>query len=295
MKKQDILSQIPREYSSGFVLEIGAGPTPYAHTDVIVDKYPFDNFERSSDILQTALVVKGDATCLPLPDKSVDLLFLSHVIEHIDDPAAFLAEAQRVSRYIYLEWPSIIREVIYGWSFHKWVIEVHGNEMIFYRNDLPQLCGGSFHNESDSFFNEYIFRHHDKYNFHFMGPVDNLRFTVSDMTAYEYLSCRNSEKVNFSSISAEEAKADKLTEGILHMLASNLLPKWMKEKIKSLTGNNLPAAMERHDEQTFLDRLKCLSCGGRIDPSSLRCKCGFSFRRINGLLSIDPDDYQLKQ
>ncbi|MGH9343870.1 MAG: class I SAM-dependent methyltransferase, partial [Terriglobia bacterium] len=40
----------------------------------------------------------GDARVLPLKNESVDVLFALHVVEHLDDPAAFFAQAARVLR-----------------------------------------------------------------------------------------------------------------------------------------------------------------------------------------------------
>lgn len=117
MKRVDILSKIRENYE--FVVEIGAGPAPYHRTNVIVDKYPFDNFERCANIQAVAPVIKADAVYLPFREKTIDLLFISQVVEHLPDPILFLKEAKRVAKDIYIETPSPVREVIFGWSFHR--------------------------------------------------------------------------------------------------------------------------------------------------------------------------------
>ena len=38
----------------------------------------------------------GDAQAIPLQDQSIDLIVSFETIEHVDDPAAFLAECARV-------------------------------------------------------------------------------------------------------------------------------------------------------------------------------------------------------
>lgn len=43
--------------------------------------------------------VFGSATQLPLPDRSVDLVLAIEVLEHVDDPAAALAEIARVAKH----------------------------------------------------------------------------------------------------------------------------------------------------------------------------------------------------
>ncbi|MEZ6194730.1 MAG: class I SAM-dependent methyltransferase [Planctomycetota bacterium] len=43
-------------------------------------------------------ILRGDATALPFPDASFDLISLRHVLHHLPDPARALAEARRVAR-----------------------------------------------------------------------------------------------------------------------------------------------------------------------------------------------------
>ncbi len=47
----------------------------------------------------------ADAEHLPFPDKRFDLAILSHVIEHLPDPAAGLCEARRIARLLLIEVP----------------------------------------------------------------------------------------------------------------------------------------------------------------------------------------------
>jgi SAM-dependent methyltransferase len=47
-----------------------------------------------------------DGSKIPWPDKSFDLVFASHVVEHVPNPRAFLEELHRVARcWIYIEVP----------------------------------------------------------------------------------------------------------------------------------------------------------------------------------------------
>ena len=49
MKRSEILARLPIA-PDDFVVEIGSGPIPYPGTDLILDKFPFANEERSLDI-----------------------------------------------------------------------------------------------------------------------------------------------------------------------------------------------------------------------------------------------------
>ena len=55
---------------------------------------------------------EGAAEALPYGDRSFDLAFLGHVLHEVDDPAAALREARRVSvkRGAILEWPYLQEE-----------------------------------------------------------------------------------------------------------------------------------------------------------------------------------------
>jgi SAM-dependent methyltransferase len=56
--------------------------------------YLSTDFDPAAD--RRDVMMQADLTRLPLPDGSVDVLFCSHVLEHIPDDAAALAEIRRV-------------------------------------------------------------------------------------------------------------------------------------------------------------------------------------------------------
>jgi len=51
------------------------------------------------------MLVEPDSQRLPFPDKSV-VIFCSHVLEHVDNPAGLLNEFARISDWIYLVLPN---------------------------------------------------------------------------------------------------------------------------------------------------------------------------------------------
>ncbi len=46
-----------------------------------------------------------DGKAIPAADKIFDLVILSHVIEHVEDPRGLLYEAKRIGRYVFVEVP----------------------------------------------------------------------------------------------------------------------------------------------------------------------------------------------
>ena len=86
------------------MVDVGCGPGfligcleawfPNAHM-VGVDANT-DLLEIAKDRCKRSRFLKGDACQIPLKDKSADVLFALHVIEHLPNPRDFFCEAQRV-------------------------------------------------------------------------------------------------------------------------------------------------------------------------------------------------------
>jgi len=199
MKRSTILKQLPIR-STDFVVEIGAGSIPYWNTKLILDKYPFENVERYGDIRRSAPVIKADAMKLPLADRSCDVIFLSHVIEHLPDPQKFLSEAKRCAAYVYLEFPSLHRELMYAWSFHRWFVQIENGQLVFYKNDIPQIFSDFFHTHYDFLLDSWSEERFEELNQHVYKSTDKLDFRISTKTAFEYLLEQNPQskiKINY--------------------------------------------------------------------------------------------------
>src|SRR5262249_51505822 len=86
--------------------------------------------------------ILSDANPIPLPDATASAGVCSEVLEHVDDPAAFLAELVRVgkpgARYMLAvpgpESESLMKIVAPDWYFQK-----PGHLRIFQRDQLQQL------------------------------------------------------------------------------------------------------------------------------------------------------------
>lgn len=101
------------------VLEVGAGDGSILHflneahfgeelyaveiAESGVDQIRNRNLERLVDVQQF------DGYTLPFPDKSFDLIVLSHVLEHVEHERILLRELKRVANYIVIEVPKDYR------------------------------------------------------------------------------------------------------------------------------------------------------------------------------------------
>lgn len=109
------------------VLEIGPGATPHHRSDAFLE-LAFDTADekmqqrgggvREADFGQRPVhFYEGDR--FPFADHQFDYVICSHVIEHVPDPARFLAEVFRVGGGRgYLEYPLMTYEYLYDFDVH---------------------------------------------------------------------------------------------------------------------------------------------------------------------------------
>src|SRR3989442_10970561 len=80
----------PAPPKRGLVLEVGSGATPHPRTDVVVDKYVVDAFERDGAWMDLSRpLVVADGQRLPFADRSFAYTLALHLLEHATDPIAF--------------------------------------------------------------------------------------------------------------------------------------------------------------------------------------------------------------
>ncbi len=143
--RRDILNKLDIK-PEDWVLEIGSGPSPFERSDILADKFSEDNTQRSGQLTIDRPLIVCDAHYLPFVDKSFDYIFASQVLEHLEEPELFFAEIERVGKKGYIESPNGIRELLFGWPFHRWVVEKDKNDyLILRKNDLDQPFGLFFH------------------------------------------------------------------------------------------------------------------------------------------------------
>lgn len=114
---------------SANVLEVGGGHNPHPRANVVVDKFIDSNYHRHADIkvLKGQKFIHADGEDLPFTDKEFDYVICNQVLEHVENPQAFVNEQMRVAKAGYLEVPSLIGEYLFPKEAHKWIIlEIEG-------------------------------------------------------------------------------------------------------------------------------------------------------------------------
>lgn len=131
---------------SDLVLEIGSGDNPKPRSDVLCDMLPEDDSQRGGKVTLDRPFIAADGHHLPFKDKSFDYIICSHVLEHADDPGVFISELMRVGKGGYIETPTEIGEKLYGWPYHKWLINLHPSGKLIIKSKVREReFGQLFH------------------------------------------------------------------------------------------------------------------------------------------------------
>lgn len=137
------------------VLEVGSGHSPSYRAHVLVEKYLTDNFHRCGDIKVYAnqILVNADGENLPFREKEFDYVICNQVLEHVDNPARFIGELERVSKRGYIETPSLLGEFLFPKEAHKWVILDIDDKLVFFeKSRMP----GNYKNNYGELFLNYL-------------------------------------------------------------------------------------------------------------------------------------------
>lgn len=117
---------IPR---GGLVLDAGSGGAPNPRADILLEKTAASRHRLGVPLVRDRPLVYGDGFALPFRDKAFDFVVLSHVLEHISNPAPFLKEIERVGRAGYIETPNVLFERLDPYEVH--VLEVrHDGDLL---------------------------------------------------------------------------------------------------------------------------------------------------------------------
>jgi hypothetical protein len=136
----------PRPPADGLVLEVGPGQAPHPRADVVVDKYVADDFERKGALDVSKPLVVADGQQLPFAGRSFAYVLALHVLEHATDPTRFAAELSRVAAAGFVQVPTRVAELTFGWPYHPWLIDREASELVFRpRNGQRAPVGDVFH------------------------------------------------------------------------------------------------------------------------------------------------------
>lgn len=106
------------------VLDIGPGAHPHPRADVLLElryddpKEYFKQLGHDQPLVTDKQVVYYDGGTFPFGELEFDYVICSHVLEHVPDVPAFLAEVFRVGRRGYFEYPLAYYDLIYNIDAH---------------------------------------------------------------------------------------------------------------------------------------------------------------------------------
>jgi hypothetical protein len=130
---------------TGRVLDIASGHNPFSHATILSDRYLEKTQHRREEIIidgRPFLLL--DIHNLPFADKSIDYIYCSHVIEHVNDPLSACFEMMRVSKAGYIEAPTLAKDMLFSWAKdmgHQWHLVRIGSRLIFFEYDERRLNG----------------------------------------------------------------------------------------------------------------------------------------------------------
>ncbi len=117
------------------VLDVGSGDKPSWRADVLLDRYPGEEYAAQRSGTARARVSRplfdADAADMPFADGAFDYTICSNLLEHVPDPAAVIEELMRVSRAGYIEVPEAASAKIVDFPSHVWWCRMEEGTLVF--------------------------------------------------------------------------------------------------------------------------------------------------------------------
>lgn len=115
------------------VLDVGCGARPFIFATHLADVSLSDNTQRfGGSVPPTHLpFYECSVERMPFKDREFDFVYCSHVMEHVDNPAAACHEIMRVGKRGYIECPRSWVEYAFHSSAHRWLVDHERNCLIF--------------------------------------------------------------------------------------------------------------------------------------------------------------------
>jgi uncharacterized protein YbaR (Trm112 family)/SAM-dependent methyltransferase len=276
------------------VLDVGSGHNPNPRSDVLCDRYIEDDTERGGSIRVDRPLIVADGHNLPFKDKAFDYVIASHIIEHMDDPARFCSELQRVSRRGFIASPTEIAEHTFYWSFHKWYVNKIGNKLVLHpKVNVPNVFGDLFHYMYE--YNPWFARFHRSVPDMFWMEYewdDTIQIEIRDRSPLNFTDPRALKKMvvpKESPVTSFKRTATTLADEFLPQSAKNLITKARRQKRTPARKVNLESILAcpacTGDVKMLRDAVKCERCG-RVYP----IEKGFPMMLINQDMRNRPTD-----
>jgi SAM-dependent methyltransferase len=121
--------------ADAIVLDVGSGDKPHWRADVLLDRYVDAAHAGQRSGRARARISRpmfdADASDMPFADGVFDYVVCSHVLEHVPDPCAVVAELTRVGKAGYIEVPEASSAKILDFPSHLWWCRLDGSRLVF--------------------------------------------------------------------------------------------------------------------------------------------------------------------
>ena len=171
------------------VLDIGSHNDIFPRANIIIDINDYETRKRrdlSPEYFNKSSWIKGDLSEKEvwslIPDKSIDFVICSHLLEDIRDPLFVCEQLIRVAKKGYIEVPSYYREISKathsdtssGYDHHRWIVEYTEAYGLTFKAKL------SWANCFD-YLGEHRRDYLDHYAFHFSGYFWDTTFNFNEL------------------------------------------------------------------------------------------------------------------
>lgn len=176
--QSDYMHHVPEH---GIILDISSGHNPFPRATILSDRFLEISVHRREEIVRDERpFVLLDIHHLPFRSKSIDYIYCSHVLEHVNDPLQGCAELMRVGKAGYIETPTLMKDALFSWAKeigHKWYIVQFGNRLVFFEYDERRQQGVRSTKWREAILNSYYHSNQD-----FFYPNQDLFNTVLEWT-----------------------------------------------------------------------------------------------------------------
>jgi len=140
--QKDFMHYVPE---NGIILDLASGHNPFPKATILSDRFLEITCHRREEIVldQRPFLILN-IHHLPFKSKSIDYIYCSHVIEHVDNPELACCELMRVGKAGYIEAPTLMKDALFSWAKdmnHKWHIVQFENRLIFFEYDERRSHG----------------------------------------------------------------------------------------------------------------------------------------------------------